>query len=125
MDLVIYDSINEKKIEGAEDAINKITVTNHSNAVVYSTFTYTPETGYGDTTGTFAKAAASDGTTFTGATESAPAYITLASAADDATEKVGNVFFMPQGIKEGYLAENYAMWTKLGKIRVAIESTAP
>ena len=50
----VYDSVNDQALDTTEDAINRIQVTNHSNADVKAVLDYAGQTGYEDTTGRFA-----------------------------------------------------------------------
>ncbi len=134
----IYDSTNNTVVEGAQNAINKITVTNHSNAQVYAKLSYASETAYAGTTGTFAGTdTASEDVkatwTETDATNHSTGYLTLKTAATDASDaavavgaegvaSVGNVYFTPKDIAADTTIDN---WTKIGKITVALQTTDP
>lgn len=118
----VYDSANDKALDTKEDAINRIQVTNHSNAEVKAALTYTGKTDYEDTTGSFAKAADDADTSYDGTA------LTLASADNGkgesgaGKETVGRVYFMPSGIKENYKTAGITKWTQLGTITVGIET---
>lgn len=128
---LVYDNASDTVIESAQDAINKVTVTNHSNASVYAKLNYTPEAAYSSTTGGFTVSADGAGTKATW--NEASKYLTLQTAATDAagsavadgaegTAAVGNVYFMPEGIADN---QNISKWNKIGKITVAITTEAP
>ena len=116
----VYDSAADTALDAKEDAINRIQVTNHSNAGVKATLAYAGRTGYEDTTGSFAKA---DGDTATNYDADAKT-LTLATAANSeggaGSATVGTVYFMPDGIKEKYKADGITKWTQLGTITVGI-----
>ncbi len=120
----VYDSVNDKVVDTTEDAINRIQVTNHSNAEVKAALAYAGRTGYEDTTGNFTKAADDNETSYDAAAKT----LTLATAdnkkgADGAGKAtVGCVYFMPSGIKEGYKTAGITKWTQLGTITVGIET---
>ncbi len=135
----IYDSTTDAVVDGTEDAINKVTITNHSNAAVYAKLSYageTTDTDYSGTTGKFAKPADGSSTTNTNATWTATdatnnstGYYTLQSAANAdgtaGTPAVGNVFFTPNGISDAVATSCIEKWTKIGKITVAIQTNDP
>lgn len=119
----VYDSVNDEVVDATEDAINRIQVTNHSNAEVKAALAYAGRTGYEDTTGSFAKAADDTDTSYDGTA------LTLASADNNAGEAegqgkatVGCVYFMPSGIKEDYKTAGITKWTQLGTITVGVET---
>lgn len=118
----VYDSVNDQALDTTEDAINRIQVTNHSNADVKAVLAYAGAAGYEDTTGNFAKAAGDADTSYDGTT------LTLATADNGkgesgaGKETVGCVYFMPDGIKEDYKTGGIAKWTQLGTITVGIET---
>ena len=121
----VYDSVNDEVVNTTEDAINRIQVTNHSNAEVKAALAYAGQSGYEDTTGSFAKAADDNETSYDAAAKT----LTLASADNDEGEAegqgkatVGCVYFMPSGIKEGYKTAGITKWTQLGTITVGIET---
>ncbi len=135
---VVYDSVNNKVLGDVQDAINRVTVTNHSNAAVYAKLTYTSEADFG-TTGTFA-AIDADKQTETEKTGVADSNATVTAAngvialetADNGTggaagtATVGNVYFKPDGIADGKkTADGIAQWTKIGKITVSLSTTDP
>ena len=117
----VYDSGNEQALDTTEDEINRIQVTNHSNAEVKAALTYTGKTDY-ETTGNFAIGEDDTDTDYDGNA------LTLASADNGkgaggaGKETVGCVYFMPDGIKEGYKTGGIAKWTQLGTITVGIET---
>ncbi len=143
---LVYDNVNDEVLLGTDDAIdvqdaiNRITVTNHSNAAVYAKLTYTGETGNG-TTGTFAATDADKKTTtntaedFNATFDSTKGVITLQNAdnsagADGAGKAtVGNVYFMPNGIEStlitGDTPAGITQWTKIGKITVSLSTEDP
>lgn len=118
----VYDSVNDKALDTTEDAINRIEVTNHSNAEVKAALAYAGAAGYEDTAGSFAKAQGDADTSYDGTA------LTLASADNGkgesgaGKETVGRVYFMPSGIKEGYKTDGITKWTQLGTITVGIET---
>lgn len=120
----VYDSVNDKALDTTEDAINRIQVTNHSNADVKAVLDYAGQTGYEDTTGRFAKAQGDADTNY----DDTGRILTLATAdngkGEDGAgkETVGCVYFMPDGIKEGYKTGGIVKWTQLGTIKVGIET---
>lgn len=118
----VYDSVNEQALDTTEDAINRIQVTNHSNAEVKAALTYTGKTDY-DTTGNFATGEDGTDTDYDGNA------LTLASADNGKGEAegqgkatVGCVYFMPSGIKENYKTAGITKWTELGTITVGIKT---
>ena len=118
----VYDSVNNQALDTTEDAINRIQVTNHSNAEVKAALDYAGAAGYEDTTGSFAKATDDADTSYDGTA------LTLASADNGkggngaGKETVGRVYFMPSGIKENYKTAGITKWTQLGTITVGIET---
>jgi len=129
---VVYDNVNDKVLGKVQNAINRITVTNHSNAEVYATLSYAGNDGYTDIGGGFTKSADDAETVFTEAAASAPAYLTLATADNDkggegiGQETVGTAYFMPEGIgtTDGTV-NDISQWTKIGKITVSLLTEAP
>ncbi len=133
---LVYDSVNKKVLGKAgevRDSINSITVTNHSNAEVFATLSYTGNDGYTDITGGFTTKDGDTVTAFTAAADPVPAYLTLATANNgtDATggvgtATVGTVYFTPTGIgKTGETVNDITQWTKIGKITVGILTAQP
>ncbi len=130
---VVYDNKTEEVVDSAQDAINSITVTNHSNAGVYATLSYTGNDSYADIAGGFAAKADDAVTQFTGSDASAPAYLTLTSADNNGgetpgqgKETAGTVYFMPTGIGEADGAvSDISKWEKIGKITVSILTEQP
>lgn len=120
----VYDSVNDQALDTTEDAINRIQVTNHSNADVKAVLDYAGQTGYEDTTGRFAKAADDADTNY----DDTKRTLTLATADNGkgesgaGKETVGCVYFMPDGIKVNYKTSGIAKWTQLGTITVGIET---
>ncbi len=120
----VYDSVNDQALDTTEDAINRIQVTNHSNADVKAVLDYAGQTGYEDTTGRFTKAADDADTNY----DDTKRTLTLATADNGkgesgaGKETVGCVYFMPDGIKENYKTSGIAKWTQLGTITVGIET---
>ncbi len=117
----VYDSAGDTALDTKEDAINRIQVTNHSNAGVKATLAYAGRTGYEDTAGSFAKAASDADTVYDETNKT----LTLATAANSeggaaGSATVGTVYFMPDGIKETYKADGITKWTQLGTITVSI-----
>ncbi len=118
-----------------QDAINRVTVTNHSNAAVYAKLTYTDGAGsdtFG-TTGTFAasadnkKTAANTATDFNASFDATNGIITLQTADNGTggaagTPTKGNVYFKPSGITAD---TEIAELSKIGKITVTITTTDP
>ncbi len=129
----IYDTTQQKVLDAAQDAINKVTVINHSNAPVYAKMSYNGETGYTDTTGEFTfdntdttnnvKATWNNDNKYfslqTATTTADGSEITDGSAGAPAK---GNVYFMPSGIGTD---QTINKWTKIGKITVALSTTEP
>lgn len=120
----VYDSVNDKALDTTEDAINRIQVTNHSNADVKAVLDYAGQTGYEDTIGSFTKAQGDADTSYDDTEQT----LTLATAdnggGEDGAgkETVGCVYFMPDGIKENYKTGGITKWTQLGTITVGIET---
>ncbi len=135
---VVYDSVNNKVLGDVQDAINRVTVTNHSNAAVYAKLTYTSEADFG-TTGTFAaidtnkQTATNTAADFNATFDADKAVITLQTADNSAGDggtsgkaTVGNVYFKPDGIADAKKTANgIAQWTKIGKITVSLSTTDP
>ncbi len=141
---LVYDNTNSTalgKVDEVQNAINRVTITNHSNANVYAALKYTSGTDYADTTGAFAastnastedkKATWND----TDSTDHSTGYFTLQTAATDATGQtiadptttagtasVGNVYFKPNGIGTDQTIDQ---WKTIGKITVTITTSEP
>jgi len=138
---VVYDNVNDKVLGDVQDAINRITVTNHSNAAVYAKLTYAGEADYTATTGTFAASDADRKTDtntaedFNATFDDTKGVITLQTADNGAGEAgagkatVGNVYFMPTGIDNtlvsGDSPAGIEQWTKIGKITVSLLTETP
>ena len=124
----VYDSVENEALDSTTDTINRIQVTNHSNASVWATLEYTGAADYEDTTGSFDIAEDDEVTDF----DVTGNYLFL-DTANNATEKgkagtatVGTVYFMPSGIKEEYKrADGIAKWSQLGTITVGIVTEEP
>ena len=118
----VYDSEKGEALSSAEDAINQIQVTNHSNAGIRAQFDYTRQPGYDSITGSFRKAPDDLDTKYDTVTRT----LTLATAdnqkgADGAGKAtVGTLYFMPLGRKQE-LENGITRWTKLGTITVGIK----
>ncbi len=129
----VYDSAADKVLDDTQAAINKVTVTNHSNAPVYATLSYTGNESYADITGSFTKKDGDTVTDFTAASGSLPDYLTLATADNDkgteakqGKETAGTVYFMPTGIgTTGDAVNKISKWQKIGKITVGILTEQP
>ncbi len=138
----VYDSEADKAVvkdDGTavtEHAINEIKVTNHSNAGVWAALTYAGEADHADTTGAFSfttgTEAGTDTNVLTPAADPVPAYLTLATAANDlgeaegqGKETVGKAYFMPTGIGTDDKANGINKWTKIGTITVGIKTEQP
>ncbi len=129
----VYDSAADQVLDDKQAAINKVTVTNHSNAPVYATLSYTGNDSYADITGGFTKKDGDTVTDFTAASGSLPDYLTLATADNDkgteanqGKETAGPVYFMPTGIgKTGNTVNKISKWQKIGKITVGILTEQP
>ncbi len=127
-DWKIYDSATNTKKDATQDDINKVTITNHSNAEVYAKLSYAAESAYSDTDGTFAKPTNdSDNTNATW--DDTNKFYTLQTAAKAdgtaGTAAVGNVYFTPNGISDAVKTSGITKWTKIGKITVAITPETP
>ncbi len=141
---VVYDTATDKELGDAQDAINRVTVTNHSNAAVYAKLTYTGEAAYGVTSGTFAgidttkqteteKSGDNPVEDFNASFAADTGVITLQTANNGTggaagTPTVGNVYFKPD--KDSIdsakkTANGIAQWTTIGKITVALSTTDP
>ena len=124
----VYDSENNKALDSTTDPINRIQVTNHSNASVWATLKYDGAADYKDTTGSFDTAEDDTVTDF----DATGSYLFL-DTANNAEEKggegtptVGTVYFMPSGIKEEYKkADGITKWSQLGTITVGIVTEEP
>ncbi len=152
---VVYDNVNDKVLGDVQDAINRITVTNHSNAAVYAKLTYAGAGDYGVSAGAFAKIDTAkqtktdkpnEGDT-TGAVVDFQATVTITPGADAntadtgvikletadngsggaaGTPTVGNVYFMPKNIDDTKkTADGISQWATIGKITVSLSSTDP
>lgn len=119
----VYDSEKNKVLDTKTDAINRIQVTNHSNAGVRAVLAYAGEAGYEDTRGSFAKAADDSTTSFSGSAISLATADNAKVAGTAGTPTVGTVYFMPDGIKEDLKkSDGITKWTQLGTITVSIET---
>ena len=118
----VYDSEKGEALSSTEDAINRIQVTNHSNADIRAQFTYTHQTGYENITESFRKAPDDLDTNYDILTRT----LTLATAdnqkgADGAGKAtVGTLYFMPRG-RNQELENGITRWTRLGTITVGIK----
>jgi len=118
----VYDSEKDEALSSTEDAINRIQVTNHSNAGIKAQFTYTRQTGYENITGSFWKAPGDSDTNY----EELKRTLKLATAdnqkGEDGAGKatVGTLYFMPLGRKQE-LENGITKWTQLGTITVGIK----
>lgn len=118
----VYDSETEEALDATETSVNRIQVTNHSNAGIKAQIAYTSQTGYESITGSFRKAQDDTDTNY----ETLTRTLTLATAdnkkgadgAGKATE--GTLYFMPLGRKQE-LENGIARWTRLGTITVGIK----
>lgn len=137
---LVYDNVNEEAIEAEQDAINRVTITNHSNAPVYATLDYagtkTDDThDYTAITGEF-KAAADTTENVKAAWDDTNACLTLETAATDAdnqaiadptttagTPSKANMYFKPTST----VADNVTIdkWTKIGTITVSLLAENP
>lgn len=136
----VYNSATNEAVgtdDTTQDAINRVTVINHSNAEVYAALSYASEADMG-TAGKFAgtKTASEDVKATwnsTDATNHSTGYLTLDTAATDATggtvaagaagePSKGNVYFAPTGITANKTIDK---WTKIGKITVALQTEDP
>lgn len=119
----VYDSEKNKVLDTKTDAINRIQVTNHSNAGVRAVLAYAGEAGYEDTHGSFAKAAGDSTTSFSGSAIRLATADNAKVAGTAGTPTVGTVYFMPDGIKEDLKkSDGITKWTQLGTITVSIET---
>ena len=124
----VYDSVKNEALDTKTDAINRIQVTNHSNAAVWATLAYTGAAEYTDTSGSFEKKADDTDTNY----NETGGYLSLATADNSAdgsvagTPTVGTVYFMPSGIKEEFKkADGITKWSQLGTITVGILTQEP
>lgn len=130
---MVYDTEKQSPLpDDTQNAINCVTVTNHSNAGVYAALSYAgmqEDEDYSKITGTFTK---KDGDTATDFNETGN-YLTLATADNNpggkGQETVGKVYFMPQDdtTDPAYTTadRDIAKWQKIGKITVSITTTEP
>ncbi len=145
---LVYDNVAGEALTATQDAINKVTITNHSNAAVKAQLSYAPETtdaDYSSITGTFNKSNVTPAEdvkatwTATDATNNSTGYFELKTAATDekdreitdpkntaGTPAVGNIYFMPSGIgtTDGKV-NDITQWKKIGKITVGIRTVPP
>ena len=130
---LIYDNVHGKALADKQADINRITVTNHSNAEVYATLSFAGTDSYTDVTGEFTANADDADTDFTAAAGSAPAYLALATADNNkgaeegqGKETAGTAYFLPNGIsKTGNTADDITRWTKIGRITVGLLTEEP
>ena len=121
----VYDSVSNRALDTREDAINRIQVTNYSNADIRAVLAYVGAAGYEETTGSFAAAQGDTGTSFDAA--ACALVLTSANNGEDGANgipTVGVVYFMPSGIKEE-LKNSISKWTQIGTITVEIEVSEP
>ena len=121
----VYDSVSNRALDTREDAINRIQVTNHSNADIRAVLAYVGAAGYEETTGSFAAAQGDTGTNFDAV--ACALALTSANNGEDGANgipTVGVVYFMPSGIKEE-LKNSISKWTQIGTITVKIEVSEP
>lgn len=123
----VYDSEKDEALETRTDAINRIQVTNHSNAGVWAALAYAGADDYADTSGGFEKETDDTVTDYDETGE----YLFL-DTADNAmadgeagTPTTGTVYFMPSGIKEDYKTDGITKWSQLGTITVGILTEEP
>ena len=122
----VYDSETGEALDATETSINRIQVTNHSNAGIKAQLAYTRQTGYESIAGSFRKAQDDTDTNY----ETLTRTLTLATAdnkkaADGAGKAtVGTLYFMPIGRKQG-LENSITKWTRLGTITVGVEPDEP
>lgn len=120
----VYDSVKNKALDTTTDAINRIQLTNHSNAGVKATFAYAGAAEYEDTLGTFATAEGDEETDFSPGAKPAVNLDTADNSGDASiagTPTVGTVYFMPDGIKEELKKDDgITKWTQLGTITINI-----
>lgn len=124
----VYDSVKNEALDTRTDAINRIQVTNHSNAGIWTTLAYAGAGDYADTSGSFEKKADDADTDYNETGE----YLFLATA-DNAAEvneagipTMGTVYFMPSGIKEEYKkSDGIKKWSQLGTITVGVLTEKP
>ncbi len=126
----VYDNTNDKVITEAQDAINRVTVTNHSNAPVYAGLSYAGEADYTATTGEFAASTNASTEDVNATFDSTKKLITLQTADNGTggaagTPSKGNVYFMPTGIADSVKTTGIAKWTTIGKITVSILTEEP
>ncbi len=132
----VYDNANDKELGDVQNAINRVTVTNHSNASVYAKMAYAGETDYADTTGTFAASEKAADEDVKATWNTSDNYLSLKTAATDkednavaadaaGTPSVGNVYFKPAGIADSVKTSGIAKWTKIGKITVSLLTEEP
>ncbi len=139
----VYDSQADKALGDIQHEINRVTVTNHSNADVWAKLTYegSNEGGkdYSATVGEFSVAETpgqnSDDTGVTitaGATEAASntSLIALKTANNGTggaagTPTKGVTYFKPKNISDANKTNGITKWTTIGKITVAVSTTDP
>ncbi len=141
---LVYDSTQDEVLGDVHNAINRVTVTNHSNAAVYAKLTYAGEKDdansidYTATTGTFAATDTANKPDASAPEESGSAFdadkgvITLQTADNNQGEgegvgkpTVGHVYFMPTGDTDASKEGGIAKWTKIGKITVSLLTEDP
>lgn len=136
----VYDAANEKRLGDVQDAINRITVTNHSNAAVYAGLKYTAVTSaavdgeddnYKDISGEFAASEKADSEDFKATFDADTSYISLETADNATTDgKAGtptvcNVYFKPVALSEAHKTAGITKWTKIGVITVSLQTEDP
>ncbi len=139
----VYDSQADKALGDIQHDINRVTVTNHSNADVWATLTYEGSNDgtndYTTTAGVFSETETADEnsddtvvtiTAGTGDTDSDTSLIALKTAnngADGAagTPTKGVTYFKPKNISEQNKTNGITKWTTIGKITVAVSTTDP
>ncbi len=130
---MVYDTEKQSPLpDDTQNAINCVTVTNHSNAGVYAALSYAgmqEDEDYSKITGTFTKKDDDTATVF----DETGNYLTLATADNNpggtGKETVGKVYFMPQDdtTDPAYTTadRDIAKWQKIGKITVSITTAEP
>lgn len=120
----VYDSVKNEALDTRTDAINRIQLTNHSNAGVKATFAYAGAAGYEDTLGTFATAEDDVETDFDSSGVPTVCLDTADNSGDASTPGTptkGTVYFMPDGIKEELKKDDgITKWQQLGTITINI-----
>ncbi len=142
---LVYDNVAEEALTATQDAINKVTITNHSNAAVKAQLSYASvtdggidgNTDYTGIDGTFNKSNVTPAEDVKAEWDGRNNCFTLKTAATNENDETisdptttagtpakGNVYFLPENISDAVKTAGIEKWTTIGKITVAI-TTVP